>query len=66
MTLAQWRRKVRDVCREFGYRIDGRTGSGHLRLKHRTARVVFTSATPSDHRTFKNLRSELRRALETR
>lgn len=63
MTTNQWHRTVRDICRPLGYRIDGLTNGGHLRLRHRTARTCFTSATPSDFRAAKNLRSQLRRAV---
>ena len=40
------------------------TGGGHLRLDHPEAAFpVFTSSTPSDWRTAKNLAAQLRRAL---
>ena len=38
-----------------------RTGGGHIRMKLPGGQVAYTSATPSDFRTTRNLRAELRR-----
>ena len=48
---------VRDVVRraeEQGWRAE-RTSGGHLKFKHECGAVVFGAATPSDHRSIKNL-----------
>ncbi len=44
-----------------GWRIEVR-GSGHLSWIPPRGRIVFTSSTPSDPRTVKNFRAQLKRA----
>ena len=39
------------------------TRSGHWKLIAPSGAIVFTSGTPSDHRTLKNLRAQMHRAL---
>lgn len=42
------------------------SGGGHLRCTHPDAAyAVFTGASPSDHRAWKGLQKELRKALNT-
>jgi hypothetical protein len=43
------------------------TGGGHLKLSHPDTRErIYTASTPSDHRAQRKLRSQLRRALESK
>ena len=52
-------------ARAAGWRVE-HTRGGHLRLDHPEAAFpVFTSSSPSDWRSSRNLRAELRRALPT-
>lgn len=37
------------------------TKGGHVKGKHASGAIVFTSASPSDHRAQKNLLSDIRR-----
>ena len=56
----EWRRSVNDLADEYGYDVST-SGSGHLRLTKPGRPTVFTSATSSDRRAIKNLRSKIRR-----
>lgn len=38
-----------------------KTSGGHLRWKHPSGSIVFTSSTPSDRRALKNIETHLRR-----
>lgn len=61
MTPREWRRHVRELAAEHGYTVTLSPG-GHLRLDKPGRPVIFTSASSSDHRMWKNLRAEMRRA----
>ena len=64
MSHGKWIAAVDAIAHEFGYRVAGRTKNSHLRLTRPRYPTIFTSSTPSDHRTLKNLRSQLRKAKE--
>lgn len=53
------RKLIRDMKRE-GWEVSIR-GSGHVRLTHPCGEFVTTSLTPSDNRTMRNVRADLRR-----
>jgi hypothetical protein len=48
---------------ELGFKAS-RTGGGHLKFSRPGYRSVFASYTPSDWRSVKNIKSELRRAVQ--
>lgn len=54
-------REVRDLALSYGYTVE-RTAGGHLALRRPGWPSLFTSKTPSDWRTLKNLRGQLSRA----
>lgn len=54
-------RPIARRARQQGWHISG-TRSGHLMWVSPEGRKLFTSSTPSDSRTIKNFRAELRRA----
>ncbi len=56
-------RPVVAFAQELGYRAS-RTNGGHLRFSKPGRRPVFTSSTPSDWRTVRNVMSQLRRNEE--
>ncbi len=37
------------------------SGGGHIRLQHPEGGLIFGPMTPSDHRSYKNFRSELKK-----
>jgi predicted RNA binding protein YcfA (HicA-like mRNA interferase family) len=48
---------------QAGYKVTRKTGSGHWHVRNPTGELVaVTSSTPSDVRTLRNFRSEMRRA----
>jgi hypothetical protein len=50
------------LCDEYGFEIEGRTGSGHIKLRHRlTYKCVFAPYSPSDFHSMKNLECKMRR-----
>jgi len=58
-------RRERELTRDagpLGWKLEGTTGGGHLRLRHPGSGLVyFTSATPSDWRARRKTLSDLRR-----
>lgn len=53
-------RPVVKLAESLGYRVD-KTNGGHLRFLKPGRRPLFTSSTPSDWRSQRNIMSELRR-----
>jgi len=53
-------RPVLELAQELGYQVS-RTKGGHLRFGKPGHRTVFSSSTPSDWRTQRNIIAELRR-----
>lgn len=47
----------------LGFQVDS-TNSNHLKFKKEGCVTVYTSSTPSDHRAFLNIKSQLKRALK--
>lgn len=48
--MPAYKKEVGDVikyAKDFGWELDGMTGSGHWRLKHRQGRKITIPATPS-------------------
>jgi hypothetical protein len=57
-------RKIqRELTREFPFAVIEHTGGNHFRLTLPNGRSVFAPATPSDCRSLRNVRAEVRRAL---
>jgi hypothetical protein len=57
--------KVRRRLRRQGF-VTTLTGRGHWRVAHPLMRgVVFTSGSPSDRRSIKNLRAQIRRQFRS-
>lgn len=55
-------RSIADLAAELGWTVTRRRGSGHLAWRSPDGAVVFTPSTPSDYRSSKNSRAQLRRA----
>jgi len=60
MSYSSWLREVRDLAGAHGYVVQKGRGN-HLRLYRPGYGLIFTSATPSDHRVLKNLRAQIRK-----
>jgi hypothetical protein len=58
--MPKWLRAIRH---EFPGITVSRTGGGHYKLVLPNGQPIFTSSTPSDRRTMRNVRSDVRRAL---
>ena len=57
-------RKIeREIRREFSDASVEFTNGGHIRLRLVNGETVITGSTPSDWRTMRKLRSEVRRAM---
>jgi predicted RNA binding protein YcfA (HicA-like mRNA interferase family) len=54
-------RSMADLAAKLGWTVT-HTRSGHLRWRSPDGVTVFTPSTPSDHRSSKNSRAQLRRA----
>lgn len=63
MRLGKQIAPVVKYAEELGFQAT-RTGSGHLKFSRAGFRSVFASYTPSDWRSVKNIKSELRRAVQ--
>jgi hypothetical protein len=50
------------LARRLGWRLDGLTGGGHVRLTKPGRPFVIVAATPSDRRWQRNALAQLRRA----
>lgn len=62
MSKSAWRRAVHDLVDRLGGGKIEVTGGGHLKIQLDIGGgPIFTSGTPSDHRSFDNLRAMLRR-----
>ncbi len=62
------RAELRDLAKDIkslGWRIEGHTRSGHIRLVHPDGHKFTTAATGSDWRGRRNLMSELKRVSRT-
>ncbi|HKO85635.1 MAG TPA: type II toxin-antitoxin system HicA family toxin [Actinomycetota bacterium] len=57
----RYRRELEELAAEFGFTVE-RTRSQHYALRKPGRPPVFQSSTPSDWRSTRNLRSQLRRA----
>ena len=58
-------REIREFASELGYQIE-MTKSNHIKFRHpRGKKIVFTSGTPSDRRSYMNCRMELERNLRS-
>ena len=53
--------KLFKVARERGWTVT-RTPRGHFQMRHPNGALVYTGSTPSDGRTLRNVRADLRRA----
>ena len=59
-------RKIeRELRREFAGATVESTNGGHIRLRLENGETVITASTPSDWRTMRNLRAEVKRAMAT-
>lgn len=65
MKIGKTIRPAMEYARELGYRAS-RTSGGHLRFSKPGRRTVFSSSTPSDWRTARNVISQLRKSAEGR
>lgn len=61
MSPNEYRKHVKAIAKEYGYKIT-KTNGGHLRLSKPGHPVVFSSLSSSDHRAVKNLQSQVRRS----
>ena len=62
----RWLRELKKLPEAKGWTID-LTNGDHVRLTHPdAANPVFAAKTPSDSRTIRNIRGDLRRAMKER
>lgn len=47
MSRNKFQREITKIAKQYGYRPDGVTGSGHLRFRHTNGHAVSVSNTPS-------------------
>jgi hypothetical protein len=57
------RKLIRTLATKYPFATIEHTRNGHVRLKLPTGRSLFTSSTPSDRRTWLNVRAEIRRQM---
>jgi len=63
--MAKELKKLVEAAEELGYERIADTKNQHVRFRHKvTGNVVVTSGTPSDHRSYKNALSKLRRGAK--
>ena len=57
-------RRLRDLLRRLpeGWRVERRTGGGHLELAKPGKPRVFVASTPSDWRSIRNITAQVRRS----
>lgn len=53
-------RRLIQAAQDAGWKVEW-TGGGHIKFIPPSGRPIFTSGTPSDHRTTQNLKHRLRR-----
>jgi hypothetical protein len=58
--MKKWEKEMAELAAEFGRAIV-KTNGGHYKLVRPGSQPVFVSSTPSDFRTLKNTRRDLRR-----
>lgn len=54
-------REVLRIAEALGFTVDGRDGSGHIRLRHSNGQVTSVPATPSEYRGLRNAQLVLER-----
>jgi hypothetical protein len=62
VTIKEWRSKLEELIAEFGGGKLSIKPGGHIALRLNNGGLVHVAATPSDWRTLKNVRRDLRKA----